>query len=1078
MVMPSRDIDIALKIKAANERALTRITKSLNALTKEIRSGDKSSQAFGAKINKMNAGIKQVTANATAAAGATSKLNANFVTSIVKGNLAAQAISRIAAAVKEAAISTPIYAARTQTLGVVIDQLSKANNLGVGAVQAQTEAIKKQGISIQHSREVVAKMIFAQLDLAKSTRLARLAQDAAVISGKNSSDALASIVHGIVTRQVEILRTSGIIVTFEDEFVKAARNIGRALTAQEKTQIAFDIVLERGSVIAGSYEAAMSTVHKRMTSLPRLFQDAKGAVGEHFIPVLGRTVLLLEDLAKWTEKNASTVSNLAEAFTALGGAAAGAKLGSTLGPWGTAIGGLIGGAGGFALGQYLNDPYAGSLAIGNRVITSVQERRDRLKAELSPLAQGPDGLIPNPDLPTDAAEIRRLQKEYERIPEVINERVAAVAKAYAEAIIRDVGSSPVLQQNKTRALFAGGSHNITSDVKLSRGDVLLALQRLNAGPDANDGSLAPDFSKMIAEAAALERSTNMKKVEEDIARLQSNMLEAALEPSVRFIYEAQEAARRAKEKGGSLAQQQQILQLILGSGALKILKSAKPEAPFGFGDSPGASSVNLGPSVLPFSVLAAAAGPLKERGVADDPAIGARANKEAEAIGKDFIKRRAESFQRAAEFQMRIVELLAGPGGEIEAINRASTLREAAALREFQHTQDRAQYEKATDDARHERVISLLELQRRSLQEFQQNLGAIFDAINTNGKVGVQDFFKGQLTAVKRQLFINFGSEAFSTVQGKLAIPGQQKAGGGLTFLGRLLKNTPFGVDPSADIDRKQLEAQLATVAAVDNLTKVVSNGGGSGLPTIGPGGALIPGSAASLVNAVSAASGGGNSFLNSIQGFGGGAASVLTAGLFAGLRPGDRSIQTGPGRATTQSELGATSKAGRIGNITASGAAAAAAGFGIYSGLKQGGKEGITTAVTSGLGAAALIPGVQQPFIQTAAMLTGIISSFIGTSEEARQKRHTEILGQLEKNRVSARVGDDRLTDLTGNEIDFDSAGKVRTIVMQNITVPISAMDSKSFLDRAGDISRAVSHELNSGNNDLRTAVQEASFS
>ena len=124
------------------------------------------------------------------------------------------------------------------------------------------------------------------------------------------------------------------------------------------------------------------------------------------------------------------------------------------------------------------------------------------------------------------------------------------------------------------------------------------------------------------------------------------------------------------------------------------------------------------------------------------------------------------------------------------------------------------------------------------------------------------------------------------------------------------------------------------------------------------------------------------------------------------------------------------------------------------------------------------MIPGPQQPFLQAAAVLTPIVMGLLGTSESARERQHDETLAALEKNRKDPRIGEDRLTDLTGSEIDFDASGRARTVVVQSVNVKVDAMDSKSFLDRAPDISRAVSQELNSGNNDLRTAVQEASFS
>ena len=123
-------------------------------------------------------------------------------------------------------VNTAKFAARAQTMAVVVDNLAKVNNLDRESTRARVEAIKAQGIATTEAREVVSKMIFAQLDLAKATDLARLAQNAAVIGMTNSSEALAGIIHGITTRQIENLRTYGLIVNFQMSLSRKPANMG------------------------------------------------------------------------------------------------------------------------------------------------------------------------------------------------------------------------------------------------------------------------------------------------------------------------------------------------------------------------------------------------------------------------------------------------------------------------------------------------------------------------------------------------------------------------------------------------------------------------------------------------------------------------------------------------------------------------------------------------------------------------------------------------------------------------------------------------------------------------------------
>ena len=110
------------------------------------------------------------------------------------------------------------------------------------------------------SRESVAKMATAELDLSKAVDLARVAQGAAVVTGQNSSDVFAKLVQGIATGQTILLHHQGIMVNLEDAYKAYAKQLGVTkdlLTETDKRQAALNAVLDFGARYAGVYEAAM-----------------------------------------------------------------------------------------------------------------------------------------------------------------------------------------------------------------------------------------------------------------------------------------------------------------------------------------------------------------------------------------------------------------------------------------------------------------------------------------------------------------------------------------------------------------------------------------------------------------------------------------------------------------------------------------------------------------------------------------------------------------------------------------------------------------------------------------------------
>lgn len=239
---------------------------------------------FGSTVKRT---FEQASQDAAQASKSTSLLDRTF------GNLAdtVRAVGVAFGAYEAAryAQQAVMLAARYETLGVTLGQLGKTAGYSQAYLDQQEVSLRKAGITAIGSRESLARMVQANLDLGKSAQLARVAQDAAAISGVNSSEAYKQIVYGIQSAQVEMLRTVGINVSFENSYAAVAAQTGRtaeSLSEAEKAQIRLNAVLEAGKGIAGSYEAAMGTAGKQILSFQRYAEDLQVELGKAFGPAL------------------------------------------------------------------------------------------------------------------------------------------------------------------------------------------------------------------------------------------------------------------------------------------------------------------------------------------------------------------------------------------------------------------------------------------------------------------------------------------------------------------------------------------------------------------------------------------------------------------------------------------------------------------------------------------------------------------------------------------------------------------------------------------------------------------------
>lgn len=250
-------------------------------------------------------------------ADAADKLSDGFTEASKASTLMATAVKVLGSAfaalkIYELAKESAMLAARFETMGVVMR--IAGNNAGYTMAQMEglSKSLQKSGISMLESRNALTQLATANIDLANASKLARAAQDVAVVGNINSSEALARMIHGIKSGEIEILRTMGLNVNFEASYKAMAAQLGittEALSTEQKALARTNAALQEAARYNGIYEESMTTAGKAMGSLTRYWEDFKVKAGDAFLPALATAVFTLTDALKLMNSEMDAAGN-------------------------------------------------------------------------------------------------------------------------------------------------------------------------------------------------------------------------------------------------------------------------------------------------------------------------------------------------------------------------------------------------------------------------------------------------------------------------------------------------------------------------------------------------------------------------------------------------------------------------------------------------------------------------------------------------------------------------------------------------------------------------------------------------
>jgi len=218
-------------------------------------------------------------------------------------------------------------AAEVDTLDLVVKQLGKTAGYAEDEIMGHAEAVRKQGIEAAASREIIAKFVTAQLNAADAAGLARVAQNQAVIAGENSTATMERLTDALITGNSQMFRSLKMNVDLTSAYEAMADQLGKnvdELSETERVQARVNAVMEYGTTIAGTYEAAMGDSFKQMGSFKRYIDDISVAAGQYFTPALNEGVFAVGELLKAIPEMIEEGGSLAPVLESWGDAASGA----------------------------------------------------------------------------------------------------------------------------------------------------------------------------------------------------------------------------------------------------------------------------------------------------------------------------------------------------------------------------------------------------------------------------------------------------------------------------------------------------------------------------------------------------------------------------------------------------------------------------------------------------------------------------------------------------------------------------------------------------------------------------------
>lgn len=281
--------------------------------------------SFGADLSDIDRALSQLDSKMAQAMG---RVGGSANEMAIKTGFAVEAFRKLSEGVQRAVSSgvqflqqSVAVSARVMEMDFVLQNLGSRFGYSSEQMDSYVNGIRQMGITHRGAQDAVSQLMRYEIDLAKATDLARVAQDAAVLTMRNSSEVMQDLIYGITTQNNRVLRTQGLMVqTSEamDTYAKSIDKTTKELSSQERVAAMVNAVLDAGKGIYGTYEAAMSSAGKQSRSLERLQEDLMELIGNKLYPAYESVIQIKTQFIKAMLDEAKTGGSLAKALENIG----------------------------------------------------------------------------------------------------------------------------------------------------------------------------------------------------------------------------------------------------------------------------------------------------------------------------------------------------------------------------------------------------------------------------------------------------------------------------------------------------------------------------------------------------------------------------------------------------------------------------------------------------------------------------------------------------------------------------------------------------------------------------------------
>ena len=233
-------------------------------------------------------------------------------------------------------------ASKVEAMNASLEAMARANHVSYQSMQDTIGSLNRLGISTEDAQKTVGDLVRSHLGLASATKLAQVAQNEAVLTGRSYSTVETALTKAVATGNSASLKRAGIYIDSKAALQKYADAHGvlvKNLTLAQKQQATLNAVMEAGKGVSGAFAAQLSTPAGALRFMKLQAEELTISIGDQLVKALRPAFAGFARLAGAISGAVAPGGKLRPLLDALGQVAA--KLAAPLGGLATRLGNFV-----------------------------------------------------------------------------------------------------------------------------------------------------------------------------------------------------------------------------------------------------------------------------------------------------------------------------------------------------------------------------------------------------------------------------------------------------------------------------------------------------------------------------------------------------------------------------------------------------------------------------------------------------------------------------------------------------------------------------------------------------------------